>query len=448
MERQSQHGPQQKAADGKEAKGYQTGGWKAHWIVIVTSVLMVIAAMDTHVMRVILQPMKVELGLTDAEAGSAITVLTLSVALFAYPISYLVDRWSRKKMMALMAIGWSVSTLTTGLARNYAGVLFSRLFVGAGEAAHGTGGVAMITAAYPQAKRSRMLGVFLAAAPIGIALGYVVGGALSVAYGWRAPFFIFAPLGIAFGVAALFLHDYKTVKQGKGHPNSGFFKSIRYLLKVKTLPWFYMGHGLENLVVMAGAWMPALMMRQAGIKEDVASYILGASVVFAVIGSLVGGRVGDALAKKNRRSRLILPTILALTWSLLQIAAILLLMSAPQGSGIFTTGFIGFALLGAIATFGFYMAGPTLTAANQEVVTADKKATTQGFSTLVHYIVGAWAPLIIGGISDAIGGRALGLAVGIIVLSTAGILAACCFYMSSRYFVKDSQKITDAVIEG
>ena len=111
------------ATDG-QVKGYQTGGWKAHWIVIVTFILSVVCFMDSNVMRVVLQPMKVELGLSDAEAGFVLTVLTLSVALFAYPVSYFIDRWSRKKMLTLMAIFWSIFTFTTGLSKNSAGVFF------------------------------------------------------------------------------------------------------------------------------------------------------------------------------------------------------------------------------------------------------------------------------------------------------------------------------------
>jgi MFS family permease len=430
------------------AKGYQTGGWKAHWIVIVTFILCVVCFMDSNVMRVVLQPMKVELGLSDAEAGFVLTVLTLSVALFAYPISYFIDRWSRKKMLALMAIFWSIFTFTTGLSKNYPGVLFSRMFVGAGESAYIAGGTVLITAAYPPEKSGRMLGIFNAAIPIGVTLGIVLGGVLSANYGWRTPFFIFAPIGIVFGLAALFLKDYKTVKQSNVTPGTGFFGSVGYLLKVRTLPWYYVGQGLMTLMSMSTAWVPALMIRQAGIKEDVASYILGASVVFAVIGALVGGRVGDDLVKKSPRSRLILPAILYLSCAVLQVGGILMLMSTVQGSGLLTAGFIGFALTGAAGMFVYYMGLPTLTAASQEVVTPDRKGIASGAAILSMYLLGgAWSPLMVGAISDAVGGDAKGLATGYMIVSLGGILAAFCYYMSSRYFVKDHNKVKNMVIE-
>ena len=77
--------------------------------------------MDRQVFSVILQPMKIDLGLTDAQCGLANTVLIFGMAFFSFPIAYLVDRWSRRKAISLMAILWSVATFATGLARNFTG---------------------------------------------------------------------------------------------------------------------------------------------------------------------------------------------------------------------------------------------------------------------------------------------------------------------------------------
>ena len=90
-------------------KEYQTGGWKAHWILIVCTLLYAINYMDRTVLTVVIQPMKTELGLSDGDIGLAITVFTLSIAVFSMPILFLVDRWSRKKMLFLMAIAWSMA---------------------------------------------------------------------------------------------------------------------------------------------------------------------------------------------------------------------------------------------------------------------------------------------------------------------------------------------------
>src|SRR5512137_1603629 len=93
-----------------DAKEYRTGGWSAHYILIVCTLLYAINYMDRQVFSVILQPMKIELGLTDAECGLASTVFILGMALFSFPVAHMVDRWSRRKSIGIMAMLWSAFT--------------------------------------------------------------------------------------------------------------------------------------------------------------------------------------------------------------------------------------------------------------------------------------------------------------------------------------------------
>ena len=110
----------------KSAPELQTGGWRAHYVLIVCTLLYVINYMDRQVFAVILQPMKIDLQLTDAQCGLASTVLILGMAFFSFPISHLIDRWSRRKAIGLMAILWSGFTFATGMAKNFVGVLPER----------------------------------------------------------------------------------------------------------------------------------------------------------------------------------------------------------------------------------------------------------------------------------------------------------------------------------
>ena len=114
---------QDQETDPKQPSELKTGGWRAHYVLIVCTMLYIINYMDRQVFSVILQPMKIDLGLTDAQCGLASTVLIFGMAFFSFPIAYLIDRWSRRKAIALMAILWSIATFTTGLARNFMAVL-------------------------------------------------------------------------------------------------------------------------------------------------------------------------------------------------------------------------------------------------------------------------------------------------------------------------------------
>jgi predicted MFS family arabinose efflux permease len=60
--------------------------------------------MDRQVFAAVLEPMRLDLGLTDTQIGLLQTVFLLSITLFSLPMAFLIDRWSRRKAIAVMAI--------------------------------------------------------------------------------------------------------------------------------------------------------------------------------------------------------------------------------------------------------------------------------------------------------------------------------------------------------
>lgn len=418
---------------------YNTGGWKAHWILIICTLLYAINYMDRTVLTIVMQPMKQELGLSDSDIGLAVTIFTLSIALFSMPILYMVDRWSRKKMIFLMAVAWSIFTYLTGLARNFIGVLLPRMLVGVGEAGFSGGGTAMITAAYPKEKHGMMLGIFNIGITIGSALGMIIGGIISVKFGWRYAFFIFAIPGLILGLCALFLKDYKTVQDtGNGSGLASFFQSIAALLKIPTLRWFFLGYGLLLLMSQAQMyWTVPLVMREFGIKEDAAGLILSIGIPLAVIGALLGGWFSDFWHKKNRKGRMLLPGWTALLSAVFLAVAILVLNLNWQVAAVLATAY----------GFIYYVGMPALGAVSQEVIPPAHKGLSWGMTIFCMYMLGgAWSPWAVGGISDALGGGAGGLSWALAVSCIGGIAAACCFFMGSRTYVADADKVKDATL--
>lgn len=216
-----------------EREEYKVSHFQAGFILVTCFALYTINYMDRQVFSVVLEPMRIELGFTDSQVGIMQSVFFFCMAIFSIPVSFLLDRWSRKKSLAIMAALWSGATLMTSLGKGFWGILFPRIGVGIGEAAFACGGTAMISASFSQQLRSRVVGIFSMAAPLGAALGTVLGGYISVHYGgWRTPFIVFAIPGFILAIAALFLKDYKTVKEinEKGQ-TKGFFTSAFGFLK-------------------------------------------------------------------------------------------------------------------------------------------------------------------------------------------------------------------------
>ncbi len=423
----------------KTTRNFSDGGLHSHVILILFTLLYIVNYMDRQVLSVVQESIKIDLNLTDSQIGSIQTIFLMSIAMFALPATYVVDRWSRKKAVGIMALIWSVSTFCTGMGKSFLSLLLPRLFVGIGEGGYGSIGTAMITAAYPNKTRGKVMGIFNMAVPIGSALGVILGGYLSVKSGnWRTPFFIFAIPGILLGIAAFFVKDYKTYIYCDARGNRiGFFKSIMSLLQIPSLKWLYIGFALMQMVTFSFmVWGPAYIMRCYGCREDKAGMILGIIGMMAIIGALLGGIATDRWQKYNPRARFLLPMVCTASSAVLLSAAYLLHL---QGAGLVLA-----ILYGIIGMMGL----PALSAATQEVVPPSLKCMSWGVNVLTQYVLGGgWAPILIGVISDFLGSGIWGLKIALLIATSSGIFASICFWRGSRHYEADMLKIRDYVIE-
>lgn len=426
-----------KDANKDESPQFISGGWRAHYILIVCTLLYVVNYMDRQVFAVILQPMKIDLGLTDAQCGLASTVLIIGMAFFSFPVSYLVDRWSRRKAIGLMALLWSAATFITGLAKNFPSVLIPRFFVGLGEAGFVPGGTALIAASYPKEKRGRAMGAFNLAIPLGAAAGVIFGGIISVKYGWRTPFLFFAIPGVILGILAFFMKDYKTVD---APDTSGGFRhfldAFTSVLKLRTMRWYYLGLGIAVFMTASVlVWLPSLLMRMMNIPEDKAGLITGGIGLMAILGAPLGGFLADFWQKKNPRGRMYVPVAAYITGGLILILAVLTRFS-PLG--------IALACVYGICAA---MAMPAIAAISQDVVPVAHKGLSMGLAIFAQYMLGgAWGPSVVGFVSDWLGGGAEGLGTAVMLCGLFGVAAGILFFIASLTYAEDLQKVKDEAI--
>jgi len=414
-------------------KEFRQGGASAHFTLIICSLLYMVNYMDRQVLSVVLEPMKLDLGLTDTQAGAIQTIFLMSMALFAFPIAFLMDRWSRRKSLGIMAIIWSSFTCITGLGRNFITVIIPRTVVGVGEAAFAAAGTALIGAAYPRRFRSRVMGVFNMSIPVGAALGVLLGGYLSVNYGgWRTPFYVFAVPGILLGIIAFFLKDYRTVvTEESGGGTTDFFRSAVKLFKIPTLRWMYLGQAMHNVIVFSAlTWIPAFIMRSRGVTEAKAGVITAAIGGMAVVGAPLGGFLADLWYKKNRKGRMLLPVIADFLAAVCFIGSILLNI---EGFGL---------VLGILFGILMVMGVPSFSAVSQDVVTPDLKVMVWGLSVFCQYVLGGgWGPLMVGYISERLGGSAHDLMIALIIAACSGFLASIFLFMSAQHYPSDMDRV-------
>ena len=177
-------------------------------VFLLTFGLLLSDYMSRQVLSAVFPFLKVEWALTDTQLGALTSIVALTVGLLAVPLSLLGDRWGRSKAIILMAGLWSLATLGSAVAANYEQMMLARFFIGLGEAAYGSVGLAVVLMVFSPTKRASLTGAFMAGGSFGSVLGVFLGGILAVQFGWRWSFGVMAIIGLVLvALYALLVND-------------------------------------------------------------------------------------------------------------------------------------------------------------------------------------------------------------------------------------------------
>lgn len=160
------------------------------------AVSFVINAMDRQVFYPLLPEIRAAFGFSLSEGGLLATGFTLGMAVAGVPAGYLADRFSRKTVLVLSIVIYSIGTLLTPAASGFVDMATYRLVSGFGEGMQATALYAAVGAFF-FVRRSFALGVFGFAFGLGVFFGPIIGTSLATAYGtWHAPFLTFGSAGL------------------------------------------------------------------------------------------------------------------------------------------------------------------------------------------------------------------------------------------------------------
>jgi predicted MFS family arabinose efflux permease len=358
--------------------------WKIWYIMIILYGLWFLDYATRMVISPMFPALQKDLGLSDSQLGMLTSVVLGVITLLALPLSYVIDRWRRGKLMSIMGLVWSCGSFFSGFSVNFGQLFASRATLGVGEAAYSSGAVAMITATIKKERRATVISLWNTAIPLGIAFGMMLGGWAAVHVGWRTAFHAVAIPGIILGVLAWFMPDYKSIAIRQDQKDqTGFLSTVKQLLKNKTLFWLYIGFGLFTLQVQACMyWGPTFFNRYFGMNMSKA----GLMALSALIAGPLGGILADRVARKNPRNKLIL-------------CFISVLLSLGFSIAGYVLRIIPLVFMGTFFMVFFVAAQATVT---QEVVPSFQRSSSYGLYVLTQYLLGGlWGPWLCGVISDS-----------------------------------------------
>jgi MFS family permease len=408
------------------------------WIVFtLTFALLLSDYMSRQVLSAVFPFLKAEWALTDTQLGALTSVVALTVGLLAVPLSLLGDRWGRVRSIVLMATIWSLATLGSAIAANYGELMLSRLFIGVGEAAYGSVGLAVVLAVFPAYRRASISGAFIAGGSFGSVIGVALGGALAVHFGWRWSFAAMALLGLVLVVLyrtlisdkKLDAHRVVDVEDGEPESVRGERAKLRTLFSTPSVIAAYVGSGLQLFI--AGslfAWLPSYLNRAYDLAPDKAAGVAAIAILFMGVGMIVCGAVTDKLAR----------TVAIRKWTTAIVYSLISLIGLGVGFSLHPGG----AQLLLLAVGIFFAAGTSGPAGAMvaNLTRESIRSTAFGTLTLANNLLGlAAGPLVTGILADRFG---LVGAMKIVPIVAVGALIA--LLVGRKYYTASLAKVRAA----
>jgi MFS family permease len=300
------------------------GRTRAYYALLVLTLALLVATIDRGVLSVLVEYIKRDLHVTDTQfsllSGFAFVFF---YAFLGLPIARLADRFSRRLIIGLGIVFWSVMTAFGGIAQSYPQLFWARVAVGAGESSFAPATYSILTDCFPREKLPMAMSLLSLGFVCGGGFALIAGGAaLSAAaaigpvvlplvgglHSWQLVFFMVGLPGLM--VALLMATVAEPARRGL-MPGAGGAGAAQVPVKVigrflldqwRTFAPIFAAMGVKTLMAFGGAlWAPAFFVRTYGWTMAQSGYRLGlATLIVSPLGLLLGGWLAQRYEQRGR----------------------------------------------------------------------------------------------------------------------------------------------------
>lgn len=393
----------------------RTSGFYRWGIVGLLLLVSIFGYVDRLVLSFLIDPIKLDLGLSDKEAGM---INGLAFALFyvlmGIPMGRLVDSLNRGRLLSACVAVSSLMTAACSAATNFAGFFIARMGVGAGEAALNPAAISLISDLFPKDRVARPIGLFSLGVYFGGGAAIMLGGKL-IAYlesldtlhfplvgeiaAWRAVFLIVGLPGVLLALVILpLVRDSRRVA-GRRDPaaHASLGQCVAYLKANTRFYLFFFGalvaYGFNIYGLLA--WFPVMLMRTYGAGPGDIAWSYGSIYLMAgVAGGLAVGTITGWLQKRYGEDA---PMLLSL-------GSVALMLAASVAAPLMPTMTLCLALT-AVTIFTWALTTGTSFIAIAIVAPPAMRGLVTGIYMVIMNITGgAFAALFVGALSDDVFG--------------------------------------------
>jgi len=168
------------------------------WTLMAVSVATIMLLLDITVVNTALPEIQRDLKASFTDLQWVIDAYALTLAAVVLTAGSLADRLGRRRVFAAGLVVFTVASLLCGLAPDPTALNLARALQGIGGAVMFAVSLALIAQEFPAGReRGTAMGIYGASIGVAVAIGPLVGGALTEGLGWEWVFFINVPIGVA-----------------------------------------------------------------------------------------------------------------------------------------------------------------------------------------------------------------------------------------------------------
>jgi MFS family permease len=386
--------------------------------------------LDKQMLSLLANPIGQSLKLSDTTLGLLQGVaFSITYSIGTLVTGAAVDRYSPRRIILLGMIFWSLAAMASGLTNSFSGLFAARMGVGLGESVLSPASIVLIVAMFPRARMGVAMGIYMVGANLGGVIALLGGSAAIEALtgnggitlpliGYREPWQAALILTGAPGVAIAFLifairrstmgaaaTPGQARRAGDAVPLWPYVSQHRRFILIHYALIAALGMAAYTLI----SWSPAYFGRAFGWSHEKIGLILALGVGMGGIGNVLWGAVSDWLRRRGHPDAL----YALFPW--------LMLLSVPVSVAAFiiNDGTVA-AILYPLSWLLANSWGPMNGAMPFAVPDSIRGRATAAQTFVVGVFGIGMAPLIVGGVSDLLGGKShIGPAIALVLAADA-----------------------------